>query len=1095
MQRYLRINSGKLIAAVVLLSGLGVHAQNRNLQVAPVAPALEASANPPTGPSGFDLGNRPPPPSISDLTLLLQSYRPDAQRVTQLRKELDAPAPVGLDAARMAVMLHNKANAAEELQEVGLRVSLLEEALTYANQVSDGAEGQIGGKIRLRQEICSALRPARGVAASLDSCLAAASEMEARREQNLGFLVGVYRNVAQNYVNLGDLENARVYLGRIDQAVTQLARRPGNAVRMPNWLRQAESLRGDILAGQGKLSDAEAAYLSALRQGEEASKLLAERQSRGMFARSSQRSDAGLDDDQLRLAGVYLEQSRVDEAELLLREVLKRTLARDGRNSILVGKSLIQLAKVMLHRGRSAEAVVLAQWSLRTSQEAGLGELSPPRAIGQIVLANALVVQGRAEQAVAIIDHLRANLGNDARLEEGFGRGTLQTTRAFTLVGRLQNALADGDSLLRRQTEHLGPQHYETAEARAYRAMVLQRLGRLDEARKEFEQAIQVLLDPGKANGKQQTSLTRTQRLRLILGEYLTLLAGRKASNQEADIAKAFSLADVARWQSVQKAVTGSALRSAAGSPELAARIKKVQDADDEIQAVYKNLISQRSAPPERQLPAVIKAMEERIATLQKEQQSDLATIRRQFPQYDALVNPRPADVAAVRQVLRGNEALLSVYMNPQGTYVWAVGPDGKLRFHFSDKPNQWVAERVKKLRASVDLTSGIPVERLQFDVGAGVELYEELLAPVETAWEKADTLIVAANDVLGQVPFSLLPTGAPTDLTMDNGVALTQFRKVPWLVRKVAVAYVPSVSSLVTLRALPGAQRDRSAFMGFGDPDFGQLSDTGATRSGSRKMRNLTVARTETWNENMVQVDISPTANAVVVQASDGPVPVPASAGVAAVVDPVLPALPDTRDEILAIAHALEASVERDAFFGQQANPRQVMQADLRRRKIVAFATHGLMAGDLPGLDQPALALSPEKGRSINEGLLRLEDILKLSLDADLVVLSACNTAAADGAGSEAVSGLGRGFFYAGARSVLATHWPVETVSARELVTQLFEGYTRDPKMTRAQALRNTMLILLDKGGTVDARGKLVMSYAHPAFWAPYALYGDPGR
>jgi CHAT domain-containing protein len=209
----------------------------------------------------------------------------------------------------------------------------------------------------------------------------------------------------------------------------------------------------------------------------------------------------------------------------------------------------------------------------------------------------------------------------------------------------------------------------------------------------------------------------------------------------------------------------------------------------------------------------------------------------------------------------------------------------------------------------------------------------------------------------------------------------------------------------------------------------------------------------------------------------------------------PTLTALPDTREEITAIATALQADVQRDAYFGTQANRQNVLTADLKRRRIVAFATHGLVAGDLPGLDQPALALSPSQGQSIRDGLLKLEDILKLNLDADLVVLSACNTAAADGTGAEAVSGLGRGFFYAGARSVLATHWPVETVSARDLVTHLFERYAKDGQLTRAQALRRAMLDLIDNDVALDVQGKPAMAYAHPACWAPYALYGDPGR
>jgi CHAT domain-containing protein len=104
-------------------------------------------------------------------------------------------------------------------------------------------------------------------------------------------------------------------------------------------------------------------------------------------------------------------------------------------------------------------------------------------------------------------------------------------------------------------------------------------------------------------------------------------------------------------------------------------------------------------------------------------------------------------------------------------------------------------------------------------------------------------------------------------------------------------------------------------------------------------------------------------------------------------------------------------------------------------------------------------------------------------------VVLSACNTAAADGQGAEAVSGLGRGFFYAGSRALLVTHWPVETVSARLLTTGIFERYARPGNVTRAEALNASMRALME----VTANGQY--SYAHPLFWAPYALIGDGGR
>jgi CHAT domain-containing protein len=109
-------------------------------------------------------------------------------------------------------------------------------------------------------------------------------------------------------------------------------------------------------------------------------------------------------------------------------------------------------------------------------------------------------------------------------------------------------------------------------------------------------------------------------------------------------------------------------------------------------------------------------------------------------------------------------------------------------------------------------------------------------------------------------------------------------------------------------------------------------------------------------------------------------------------------------------------------------------------------------------------------------------------------VVLSACNTGAGEGAGAEAVSGLGRAFFYAGTRALLVSNWPVETTSARTLTTDLFQRQAADPTPPRAEALNRTMQELIDRAGYIDRRGRLVFSYAHPLFWAPFSLVGDGG-
>jgi CHAT domain-containing protein len=195
------------------------------------------------------------------------------------------------------------------------------------------------------------------------------------------------------------------------------------------------------------------------------------------------------------------------------------------------------------------------------------------------------------------------------------------------------------------------------------------------------------------------------------------------------------------------------------------------------------------------------------------------------------------------------------------------------------------------------------------------------------------------------------------------------------------------------------------------------------------------------------------------------------------------LPQLPDTADELRAIAKALDVSAT-DILLGRDATVTAVKRAPLANYRIVYFATHGLVAGDVKGVAEPSLALSvPAQPSDEDDGLLKASEVAQLKLNADWVVLSACNTASSDGQSSEAISGLGRGFFYAGARSLLLTHWSVESVSAQQLVTETFKRYVAAKSQGRADALRHAQLALMSNP-----------KYAHPFFWAPYALVGDGG-
>jgi CHAT domain-containing protein len=149
----------------------------------------------------------------------------------------------------------------------------------------------------------------------------------------------------------------------------------------------------------------------------------------------------------------------------------------------------------------------------------------------------------------------------------------------------------------------------------------------------------------------------------------------------------------------------------------------------------------------------------------------------------------------------------------------------------------------------------------------------------------------------------------------------------------------------------------------------------------------------------------------------------------------------------------------------------------------VVHFATHGLVSGELDGLAEPALALTPTDEVGDN-GLLTASDIAELRLNADWVVLSSCNTAAGSGNDKEAFSGLVRAFFLAGTRALMVSHWQVYSDAAVALTTAAYEQLQAEPAIGRGEALRRSMTALIDQGG-IKAR---------PAYWAPFVVVGDGG-
>ena len=422
---------------------------------------------------------------------------------------------------------------------------------------------------------------------------------------------------------------------------------------------------------------------------------------------------------------------------------------------------------------------------------------------------------------------------------------------------------------------------------------------------------------------------------------------------------------------------------------------------------------------------------------------------------------------------LRRGEAMIAFYAGTKRTYVWAVPKTGRAAFATVDLGREQLADAVSDLRdalePSIETLGDIP----RFDVEAAHEIYVSLLQPVQAGWRKAQSLIVIPHGALGYLPLSLLPT-KPVALAPQRAPLFAGYRAIPWLARTHAVTVLPSAASFRTLRALQATTAGRRPFIGFGDPLF---NDRQAAAPEDKP------------------TDTSPARQAVQRNVSLALRSQPAFRQMDGATLAQLPRLAETRAELQSIALSLGADPAADVILGREANEDRVKTIDLSAYRVIAFATHGLVPGDLTGLEQPALALSaPAIAGSTGDGLLTMEEILKLKLNADWAVLSACNTAAADGRGADAISGLGRAFFYTGARALLVSNWPVHSDATVALTTTLFWFQAERPDITRAEALRQTMLALIDGPGFVNDEGKSVFSYAHPLFWAPFNLVGDGG-
>ena len=503
--------------------------------------------------------------------------------------------------------------------------------------------------------------------------------------------------------------------------------------------------------------------------------------------------------------------------------------------------------------------------------------------------------------------------------------------------------------------------------------------------------------------------------------------------------AEMLAAAQIPREPETAKALQQMSARVAAGTPALAAVVRDIQDAGRRRDRLRGAVAAESLKPADQRLPA---AQAERFARELREAGERMEALEQrlqaQFPLYAQFVADTPVTGAELSGLLRDDEALLSFLVLPRSTVVFVTRKSGVYARRLPIGPLT-IRRDVEAVRRSVEVKDGAVTP---FHLAAAHRLHTRLIAPIADRLAGIGHLVVAPGGSLQSLPFGLLVTKPAT--AVPDG----DYRGVSWLGRDLAITVVPSIRAFRRVRSAGRGGSAPQPFIGFGDPAFG-----GAAGSSASMVELHRACREEAGVEPRLLAGLA--------------------------------RLPETVAELRQMARTLGADAAA-VVTGADATEKRVRATDLSQYRVVAFATHGLLPGELRCQGEPALALTPPAtaGERAADGLLDASEVMQLHLNADWVVLSACNTADPDGKlGGESLSGLTGAFIYAGARAVLATHWAIASRPTVALTTGALGVYAREPARGKAEALRRAQRALAGEKET-----------SHPFFWAPFVLVGDGG-
>lgn len=816
---------------------------------------------------------------------------------------------------------------------------------------------------------------------------------------------------------------------------------------------------------QGRFAEAEKIFLGVLRAPEQdrrtgsqdhvlaLNNLASLYQSEGRFAeatavfqRAAEAARRGLGPDSTyteaitaNLAAAYLNSGERELGVRLLTELVARREAALGADNDLTLSAKTDLANGLSESGRVAEAEVL----YRTVLEGRRRRFGPdhPRTLDSLhSLAMSEGDAGQVEAAQALYDQLVAASVRTV----GLAHPTTQVRLRLSVANRLQSP--------RLATGALAEARTLVSAIRASRAIAASSpAAEAQGAREQGQQAkgFAVLLDAAWVAG------------------------GGSARPVDAEVFAALQDALAGR---AGTAIANAAARNAAAgrSTGLEALVRRRQDLSDQWNANEALFVQAAGV-----VGADAAALRQRLATDRQQRETEMAVIdarlHAEFPAYAKLVRPLPISLAAAQALLASDEAFLLVLPSAFGTHVVAVSRDAA-RWARSDWNDARVASSVRRLLWNVGANVTVDAETERrwiaeggpgnpFDRRGAYALHEEIVAPVAGVLAGKRHVFIVAGGALSGLPFGVLVTQPPRGSDTDPAA----LRATPWFADAHALVVIPSVQSLEVLRSRRGRGRapaGAGSFTGYGDP----LLDGKAQARGGRG-GYVGVSARSAFAPGMTAAGAGRADTAQLRR---------------------LARLPGTALELEAMRQALGAPPGSLHLAGQ-ATEAAFRSADLSHVRILALATHGLMAGELGGEAQPGLVFTPPAGPSDqDDGFLAASDVATLRLVADWVILSACNTAAGDGSeGAPGLSGLARAFFYAGARNLLVSHWPVLDEVASRITVDAIRRQRADPRLSRAEALQQAERAIRNDASHDGGE----ISWAHPAAWAPFSLIGDGAR